>query len=107
MPYISKDRRELLESALSELKLAICGLRAAPTPGDMNYVITELLTGYAKDKAMSDGLLPYKVINEVVGILECAKLEFYRRAAAPKEDQAIKDNGDIPRYILNLPVDGG
>lgn len=107
MPYIKQDRREDLKSSISKLKTAMRHLEVTVTPGDMNYIITELLTDYARYKAMSSGMLPYKVINEVIGILECAKLEFYRRAATPKEDQAIKDNGDIPQYILNLPIDGG
>lgn len=105
MPYIAQDRRLELDTTLRGLKLSISRISGGPKAGDMNYVITELLTEYAREKAVYDGLLPYAVINEVVGILECAKLEFYRRAATPKEDQAIKDNGDIPRYILNLKVD--
>ena len=31
----------------------------------------------------------------MVGVLECAKLELYRRMAAPYEDEKIEDNGDV------------
>jgi hypothetical protein len=37
----------------------------------------------------------YAEINEVVGVLECCKLELYRRLAAPYEDTKIKENGDV------------
>jgi hypothetical protein len=31
----------------------------------------------------------------MIGALECAKLELYRRLASPYEDLKIADNGDI------------
>jgi hypothetical protein len=37
----------------------------------------------------------YKHINEIIGVLECAKQEFYRRVAAPYEDTKIQENGDV------------
>jgi len=37
----------------------------------------------------------YTTYNEVVGVLECAKLEMYRRAVAPYEDEKIAENGDV------------
>ena len=33
--------------------------------------------------------------GNLVGVLECAKLELYRRLAAPYEDLKIEDNGDV------------
>ena len=30
-----------------------------------------------------------------MGVLECCKLEFYRRVAAPYEDIKIEENGDV------------
>jgi len=30
-----------------------------------------------------------------VGVLECAKLELYRRIAAPYEDEKIVETGDV------------
>ena len=36
-------------------------------------------------------------IGDVVNAMECAKLEFYRRVAAPYEDTKIKENGDVYR----------
>ena len=81
MPYIpQKDRDEL--TAL---------LRRNPaTAGELNYVITEALIGYTRVHGRS-----YKTINEVVGVLECAKQEYYRRLAAPYEDMKSTQNGDV------------
>lgn len=31
----------------------------------------------------------------MVGALECAKLELYRRIAIPYEEQKIQENGDV------------
>ena len=37
----------------------------------------------------------YARINELIGVLECAKLELYRRIAVPYEDTKIAENGDV------------
>jgi hypothetical protein len=34
-------------------------------------------------------------VNEAIGVLECAKLELYRRVAAPYEDEKIAESGDV------------
>lgn len=39
--------------------------------------------------------LNYQMINDVMGALESAKLEFYRRIAVPYEETKRKDNGDV------------
>jgi hypothetical protein len=39
--------------------------------------------------------LSYATINDVMGALTGALQEFYRRAAAPYEDEAIDRNGDV------------
>jgi hypothetical protein len=59
-------------------------------PGQLNYAITCVLKDYIE---MND--LNYQTINDIVGALEGAKLEFYRRVAAPYEDTKIKENGDV------------
>ncbi len=40
-------------------------------------------------------LLRYSKINSLIGVLECAKLELYRRVAAPYENDKIDENGDV------------
>lgn len=87
MPYIkSKDRAiyvEPLSPLLDELK------QGDWAPGELNYVIT-MIVGAAL------GDVPgYGTMNEIIGVLECVKLELYRRIVAPYEDNKIIENGDV------------
>ena len=59
------------------------------TAGDLNYVLTVLCKKYLGDKPN------YQRYNEVMGVLECAKLEIYRRCILPYENLKIKENGDV------------
>jgi hypothetical protein len=60
-------------------------------PGDLNYTITRLCDAYI----CARGGVSYTLLNEVIGVLECAKLELYRRVAAPYENKALARNGDV------------
>ena len=80
MPYISREDRQ---------KFNIDDL-VPETPGELNYVISELCSAYLTRKGLG-----YTNCNEIVGVLECVKLEFYRRLTAPYEDKKINENGDI------------
>jgi len=55
--------------------------------GELNYVVTKILKEVYP--------LRYFHINKAVGVLECIKLEFYRRVAAPYEDLKMKESGDV------------
>lgn len=80
MPYIKPDRRD-----------AIVLDREVPrTTGELNYAFTDLILDY-----LSQHQLSYQTYNDVLGALEGAKLEFYRRIVAPYEDEKIKENGDV------------
>lgn len=78
MPYIDKTRRARFNSHADVPR----------TAGELNYVITKTIMEYYYDGG-------YQKINDVLGALEGAKLEFYRRVAAPYEDQKIEENGDV------------
>jgi hypothetical protein len=80
MPYITEERRKAIN--LGEFP---------QTAGELNYTITDLVDAYIQHHQG----LTYSVVNEVIGALECAKLELYRRVAAPYEDEKIKQNGDV------------
>lgn len=56
----------------------------------MNYAITVMMLNYLNRKGIS-----YTNMNEVVGVLECAKLELYRRMITPYENKKIEENGDV------------
>lgn len=60
------------------------------TAGELNYAITLELIAYLD----SHGLC-YDTINDILGAIEAAKLEFVRRVVNPYEDAAIKRNGDL------------
>lgn len=81
MPYIKKEDRPQFTAVETV---------SPKTAGELNYCITTLVTQYLKQETVS-----YAKINEVVGVLECAKLELYRRLAAPYEDTKIQENGDV------------
>lgn len=90
MPYIAPERREFLENATDE---EIAQVELAP--GDLNYAITKLMDEWVGQEGLS-----YDAINTAIGVLECVKLELYRRVAAPYEDNKIEQNGDV--YSCNL-----
>jgi hypothetical protein len=85
MPYIFKDMRDSLDPVGMTA-------RQPTTEGELNFTITSLCVEYLEQKGLN-----YAHINEVVGVLECAKLEMYRRVASPYEDKKIKNNGDVYR----------
>lgn len=80
MPYIPQERRELIDEAVGYISNA----------GEFNYHISSLINRYIDHNGKS-----YALINEIIGVLECAKLELYRRVAAPYEDIKISENGDV------------
>lgn len=80
MPYIAQNLRQSVE---------LPGIWHE-TAGELNYVITRLCLRYIENNGEQ-----YKHYNDVIGALECCKLEMYRRAIAPYEDKKIKENGDV------------
>jgi hypothetical protein len=84
MPYIKQEDRPFLDQKLT---FNVIGIHSA---GELNYCVTKLVDHYIS----AHGGVSYKNINEVIGVLECAKLELYRRIAAPYEDVKIVENGD-------------
>ncbi len=82
MPYIDQNHRPVIDKAISELPTVM-------TEGEMNYAITQIL-----DRRLQFHGTSYATINMLMGVLECAKFELYRRIAAPYEDTKIETNGD-------------
>lgn len=80
MPYIDSQKRlEILEG------------RPPADAGELNFAITTVVDSYLTAK----GRMRYADLNEAVGVLECAKLELYRRIVAPYEDLKIEEAGDV------------
>jgi len=86
MPYIKAADRKPFDPLIEQL----AGLMPETDfAGSLNYVISRLCGELLKKQKN------YARINEITGALECAKLEFYRRVAAPYEDRKIAENGDV------------
>ena len=80
MPYITQEDRDLVEQSLEPIS----------TPGQLNYLFTSAIAQYVRDNKLS-----YQTINDIIGALEGAKLEFYRRIATPYENEKLTTNGDV------------
>ena len=87
MPYIKTEKRAKYEKALHELVSILKSPPPEEVDGELNYVVTKILKGVYP--------LRYYHINKAIGVLECIKLEFYRRVAAPYEDNKIEESGDV------------
>ena len=85
MPYIHQQDREYLSDIVTQFKTI-----EFENPGQLNYLITELIKAYIPNNTVT-----YTTVNDIVGVLECAKQEFYRRVASPYEDNKIEKNGDV------------
>jgi len=85
MPYIKKERRREL-SVPADWPM----IGHAQDVGELNYQITCLVDNFISRKE-----LKYSEINSAIGVLECAKMELYRRIAAPYEDKKCEENGDV------------
>jgi len=87
MPYIKMEDRGKYDKTLGELIGILKSLPVERIDGELNYVITRILK--------ESYPLRYFNLNRAMGVLECAKLEFYRRVVAPYEDIKIKESGDV------------
>lgn len=77
MPYIKQENQPYIQFSVPK------------TPGELNFLFTQIAKSYWTTKGN------YQGINDVIGALEGAKLEFIRRVVAPYEDSKIKENGDV------------
>jgi hypothetical protein len=84
MPYVTQEARGRLDEG-----------GAPENAGELNYALTRLVDAYLSRCAEADSRLRYAHLNEAIGVLECAKLELYRRVAAPYEDGKIAESGDV------------
>ena len=85
MPYITQPTR------------AYVNAHDPCSPGELNYAITRLISKYLVRRP---GCHTYSDLNDVLGALEGAKLEFVRRVVVPYEDRKRAENGDVYDAIL-------
>lgn len=81
MPYINR---------IDRTQFNVYDNHRATNAGELNYVITKLIDEYISRKGKN-----YAVLNEAIGVLECAKQELYRRVVTPYEETKIIENGDV------------
>ncbi len=89
MPYITaKERNDI--GILTELP-------NLETPGQLNYFLTTVIVEYLEEKRFKPDLQDnnYADYNEVIGVLECIKQEFYRRMVIPYENKKMEEHGDV------------
>lgn len=92
MPYILQNKREVVKHELQKLEEKLVDINgfSSLVAGDLNYLFTKLAYSYLKIKGEN-----YQNYNDIIGALEGAKLEMYRRSVAPYEDKKIVENGDV------------
>lgn len=94
MPYITQNKRAVLDKTIEELSFILNDLKKDDSnnmEGNLNYIITRLIRLVYGTS--------YREINDCVGMLQCVILEHYRKRAAPYEDQKERENGLIETDI--------
>lgn len=86
MPYIQRKERLKFDASISSLSDSIANI------GELNYCITSLVARYLYLKSFPQD---YAAYSAAIGVLECAKLELYRRRVAGYEDTKRMENGDV------------
>ena len=81
MPYIKQEDRPIIDILVNDLAKRLI------TTGEINYAITKLIVKLAPKT--------YTEYSLIIGMLECVKLELYRRMVAPYEDGKKAENGDV------------
>ena len=91
MPYIPQTQR-------LDIHHDLCDEGVEWTPenaGELNFLVSTFIANYIKVNG-----LKYAIVNEMIGALECAKLELNRVIIGPYEDIKIRENGAVYDGIL-------
>lgn len=89
MPYLTQEFRGFRKKTVDELK-RLSKEESRLSGGEFNFIVSTLINEQLKQFGCT-----YKQVNDIIGALECCKLELYRRVLAPYEDIKIKQNGDV------------
>lgn len=89
MPYVSQSSRTRLDPYLVDL------LAEIDTTGDAVYCMTRIMqAAFDYQEGAPDKLSFDDQLAPMIGAVTCTLLELYRRIGSPKEDNAIRRNGD-------------
>lgn len=89
MPYIPTSEKEKVDRGLIALNLSELN-----DSGALNYAIHQIIAQYISKNKES-----YQTYNDIIGGLECAKMELYRRLISEYEDRKILLNKDVKPYL--------
>lgn len=88
MPYIQQDDRTKFDESIADI-LGALQTDDNVKVGEINYIFSAILWSLFKENES------YTTGNNLIGVLECVKLEFYRRLISEYEDKKIEQNGDV------------
>lgn len=88
MPYIQKEKREYLDNLIKDL------FKEQLNVGELNYLISRIIKN-AMEQKQENSEFNYQFCNSIIGVLECAKIEFYNRVVTPYENKKIDENGKL------------
>jgi hypothetical protein len=95
MPYIKQNFRDELNPLIDELSKKVLEIHkdnpSQTRDGLLNFSVTEILNQVFPDARYTD-------FNELIGFLECCKLEYYRKKIAPYEDEKETENGPVRQF---------
>ena len=83
MPYIPKSEKKKVDQD-----------NLIVNAGQFNYALHQVIDIYFKQNDFN-----YQSCNDIIGAMECAKMELYRRLLALYEDKKILQNGDVKPYF--------
>ena len=103
MPYIKQEQRAQVDAQIKELTNSILntiGDDRTQRAGVLNYTITKLLSEvYTLNKVR------YNDLNEIIGMFECCKQEFYRMRITPYENLKLLENGSVLGNVAGLTAE--
>ena len=91
MPYIPQDQRDDVRPE---------PMHVPETAGQLNYQISTLCSHYLNANGMQ-----YQTMNDIIGALQGALMEFNRVVVGPYEDSKIEQNGGV--YFNQFGEQGG
>jgi hypothetical protein len=98
MPYIHPDERQAINRWIDPMFHTPHGddTPVVCTEGQLNYAITRLVHNWCQQHSALDR--GYRMYNAAVGVLECAKQEFYAKIVRPYEEKKREENGIVTAY---------
>lgn len=95
MPYIKQELREELYPLIDALAQKINEIHknnpSNTRDGLLNFSLTEIMNQSFPNARYTD-------FNEIIGFLECCKMEYYRKKIGPYEDIKENENGAVRNF---------